>query len=128
MHALNLKFLQVMLWVNELLNRKQIFRALHVLKNTRKDPEEELSNVFCTTINSELREYIGEHLKKQNKLDERLLYLEHFLNLIVKNTLLTSRFKLPEESIDCLDKQDAHWKAQVAAKLFLRTYGNYYQH
>lgn len=112
-----------MFWVNELLNRKQIYRALHVLKNIGKEPEDELSKVFCITTNSELREYIGEHLKKQNKLEERCLNLAHFLDLILRNTLLTSRFKLPEESIDCLDKQDAQWKAEVAAKLFLRTFG-----
>lgn len=112
-----------MLWVNELLNRKQIFRALHVLKNIKKEPEEELSRVFFVTTNSELREYIGEYLKKQNKLEEKYSNLAHFLDLILKNTLLTSRFKLPEESISCLDKQNNQWKAEVAAKLFLRTHG-----
>lgn len=112
-----------MLWVNELLNRKQIFRALHVLRNIKKDPVEELSKVLFSTTNSGLRDYIGEYLKKDNKIEEKTLHLAHFLDLILRNTLLTSRFKLPEESIECLDKQATQWKAEVAAKLFLRTYG-----
>lgn len=112
------------MWVNELLSRKQIFRVIHVLKNIKKDPEEELSKIFYITTNSGLRDYIGEHLKKENRLEEKCLHLAHFLDLILKNTLLTSRFKLPEESLECLDRQNAQWKAEVSAKLFLRTYGN----
>lgn len=93
------------------------------MKNIQKDPEEELLRIFIHTTSSELREYIGDYLKKQNKLIEQFSHLACFLDLILRNTLLTSRFKLPEESIDCLDKQDEQWKSEVATKLFLRTNG-----
>lgn len=115
-----------MIWVKELLVRKQIFRVSHVLQNIGIDPNEELLKVFYSTTNKELREYIGNHLKNQNKLDDKMQLLWHFLALIVDNNVLISKYKFSNESIENLDNQNAEWKAEVASKLFLRTYGEYY--
>ncbi|XP_072396296.1 spatacsin [Diabrotica undecimpunctata] len=113
---------EVFIWVKELLDRKQIFRVSHILTNIGVDPQEELSKVFCSTTNIELREYIGNHLKSHNKLDENLQQLWHFLDVILKNNVLISKWKLTESSIDCLNKQEHEWKSQIASKLFLRTH------
>ncbi|CAH1169832.1 unnamed protein product [Phaedon cochleariae] len=112
---------EVFKWVKELLDRKQIFKVSHVLKNIGVDPQEELSKVFFTTTNTEMREYIGNHLKSQNKLDDNLLQLWQFLDLMLKNNLLVSKYRLSEDSIECLHKQNPQWKAEISAKLFLRT-------
>ncbi|XP_018577700.1 spatacsin [Anoplophora glabripennis] len=112
---------EVFLWVSELLDRKQIFRVSHVLKNIRLDPDKELLNVFFTTTKKDLREYIGNHLKKLNELTEDIQQLWYFLNLILDNNVLISKYKLLEDSIDCLNKQSIEWKQEIAAKLFLRT-------
>ncbi|CAG9858094.1 unnamed protein product [Phyllotreta striolata] len=113
---------EVFLWAKELLDRKQIFRVSHILSNIGVDPQEELSKVFYTTTNVEVREYIGNHLKAQQKLDAGYGHLWHFLNVILKNNLLITNWKLPEDSIECLNNQDSDWKCQIAAKLFLRTH------
>ncbi|CAH2009110.1 unnamed protein product [Acanthoscelides obtectus] len=113
---------EVLAWVKELLDRKQIFRISHILNNIGIDPNTELQNVFYTTADSELREYIGNHLKNLKKLDERLSNLWHFLDLVLKNNALVSKQKLSKDSIECLENQDSEWKSEIAAKLFLRTY------
>nr|CAI5834396.1 unnamed protein product [Callosobruchus analis] len=113
---------EVLSWVNELLDRKQIFRISHILNNIGIDPATKLQNVFYTTSDSELREYIGNHLKNSKNLDERLSNLWHFLELILQNNVLVSKQKLSKENIECLEKQDDEWKSEIAAKLFLRTH------
>lgn len=108
--------------MSELLDRKQIFRVSHVLKNIKLDPDKELLRVFLTTTKKDLREYIGNHLKKLNELTEDVQQLWCFLNLILDNNVLVSKYKLSEDSIDCLNKQSVEWKQEIAVKLFLRTH------
>ncbi|KAJ8927655.1 hypothetical protein NQ314_019857 [Rhamnusium bicolor] len=88
----------VLVWVRELLDRKQIFRVCHVLKNIEVDPEEELVNVFYTTTNKDLREYIGNHLKKLDKLDDNISHLWRFLELILNNNVLISKYREKNKS------------------------------
>ncbi|KAG5898668.1 hypothetical protein JTB14_005427 [Gonioctena quinquepunctata] len=113
---------EVFRWVKELLDRKQIFRVSHILKNIEVNPQEELSKVFYTTTNADLREYIGNHLQSQSQLEEGLQRLWNFLDLILNNNLLISKYRLSADSIECLDKQPSEWKAEIAVKIFLRTY------
>ncbi|XP_057655737.1 spatacsin [Diorhabda carinulata] len=113
---------EVLTWVNDLLNRKQIFRVSHILSNIGINPQEELSKIFCNTVNRELREYIGNHLKNQSKLDDNLLHLWHFLEIILNNSLVMSKWKLEKNSIECLKNQESSWKSKIAVKLFLRSY------
>lgn len=105
------------------MERKQIFRASHVLKNIGIDSGVEFSKIFYTTVNRNLRDYIGSHLAKIGQLDENLQQLWTFLNLILENAITISKYKLPEESVDCLDKQSESFKSEVATVLFLRTEG-----
>ncbi|KAJ8963130.1 hypothetical protein NQ318_018595 [Aromia moschata] len=109
-------------WVRELLERKQIFRVSHVLKNIGEDPDKKLTDTFYSTTNQDLREYIGTYLKRCNKLENSMQQLWDFLNLILDNVVLILHNKFSEASIQCLDKQSDEWKSEVAAKLFLRTY------
>ncbi|KAJ8924490.1 hypothetical protein NQ315_007287 [Exocentrus adspersus] len=112
---------EVLLWVRELLDRKQIFRASHVLKNIGLEPNKELLDVFRTTTQTDLREYIGNHLKKSSELSDEVQQSWHFLDLILDNNVLVSKYKLGKDSLECLDGQSRQWKEEIAAKLFLRT-------
>lgn len=93
-----------------------------MLKNIRLDPNMELLNVFLTTTKKDLREYIGNHLKKLNELNDDIQQLWGFLNLILDNSVLVSKYKLLEDSIHCLNKQSVEWKQDISSKLFLRTH------
>ncbi|XP_044265423.1 spatacsin-like isoform X2 [Tribolium madens] len=112
---------EVLKWVHELLDRKQIFRASHVLTNIGIDPGAEFSKIFYTTSNKNMREYIGNHLMKIEKLDETLQQLWTFLNLILENAITISKYKLPTESLECLDKHSEGFKAEVATVLLMKT-------
>lgn len=107
---------EVLVWVDELLERQQIFRASHILKNIGLVPADELSLIFCKTTNKSLREYIGNHLMGQNALAENYFQLWHFMELILKNDVPISA---NVESIEWLDKQSEEWKAEIATRLFL---------
>ncbi|EFA05905.1 spatacsin [Tribolium castaneum] len=112
---------EVLKWVHELLDRKQIFRASHVLSNIGIDPGVEFSKIFYTTSSKSMREYIGNHLVKIDKLEENLQQLWTFLNLILENAISISKYKLSTESLECLDKHGEGFKAEVATVLLMNT-------
>lgn len=113
----------MLIWVDELLSRKQIFRASHILKNIGLNPEAELEKIFYSTSNKELRDYIGQHLEKNEKLSDKNSSLWHLLELILKNNILISKYKLEDTSLKYLDNRDDNCKHEIAAKLFIRTHG-----
>ncbi|KAL6259083.1 hypothetical protein P5V15_009005 [Pogonomyrmex californicus] len=49
-------------WVNELLNKKQVYRASHILKNMGKDPVEYIFAVSIKSKDSVLRNYLSEYM------------------------------------------------------------------
>lgn len=53
---------EVELWIQELLNKCQVFRASHILKNVGKDPTEYISNVCVKSKEPVLREYLANYL------------------------------------------------------------------
>ncbi|CAG9762324.1 unnamed protein product [Ceutorhynchus assimilis] len=113
---------EILLWVDELLNRKLIFRVFTILQNIDRDPITELQNMFRKTTSSDRREYIGNHLKTRDGLPKYLEQLWTFLDIIRENKVLTHHDNLLEDSIESLKAQDDGWKERVAAKLFLTTH------
>ncbi|XP_060523228.1 spatacsin [Cylas formicarius] len=112
---------EISIWVNELLERKQIFRVSHILKNIDVNPVPELVKVFRNTNKKDLRDYIGGYLQKSGHLTEDMKNLWHFLDVILKNSIFTVRSRLREDSIHCLDEKTHIWKNEMACKLILRT-------
>ncbi|CAL1689224.1 unnamed protein product [Lasius platythorax] len=49
-------------WVSELLNKKQVYRASHILKNMGKDPVEYIFAVSTKSKDSSLRNYLCEYM------------------------------------------------------------------
>ncbi|XP_014476874.1 PREDICTED: spatacsin [Dinoponera quadriceps] len=57
---------EVEIWINELLNKKQVYRASHILKNIGKNPVEYIFAVSTKSRNPLLRNYLCEYMMKIN--------------------------------------------------------------
>lgn len=112
-------------WFKELLERKQVHRASHILNNINLDATKELTNVFCETENKELREYIGDHLLKSRKLDPLLKNSWVLLNGIQadENLFLSLAEKQYSANINGILNLDCDLKSNIAVVLFFKTYG-----
>ncbi|XP_012135133.2 spatacsin isoform X4 [Megachile rotundata] len=53
---------EVEIWITELLKKRQIYRASHVLNNMKKDPIEYIFNICISCKDSMLRNYLAEYL------------------------------------------------------------------
>ncbi|XP_076267457.1 spatacsin isoform X2 [Rhynchophorus ferrugineus] len=115
---------EVLTWIEELLERKLIFRVTTILTNAKLDTIEELQNIFYKTQKRHLRGYIYNYLKEQDKISLIYENLQNFLEIIIDNKLLTHQNNLMEESIEGLDKQTDMWKNDVSAKLFINIHDN----
>ncbi|XP_030752680.1 LOW QUALITY PROTEIN: spatacsin [Sitophilus oryzae] len=109
---------EVLIWVDELLDRKLIFRVSSILHAIDLDPVHELQKVFYTTKIKDLREYIGSHLRKINKLPCDYEKLWIFLEILTQSKGVSSS----DESIEGLDHKSGSWKEETAAKLFIDTH------
>ncbi|XP_078044398.1 LOW QUALITY PROTEIN: spatacsin [Augochlora pura] len=100
---------EVEIWVMELLQKHQIYRASHILKNMEKDPDEYMLKVCVNSKDSDLRNYLSEHLTHVSYLEDKhidswniIKYLEQFekeqtIENGVSSTLcIDSMIKLPE--------------------------------
>lgn len=119
-------FFQVLKWVSELLQRKQIFRASHILSNIQLDPFVELTKVFCETENKELREYIGTHLIKNKQLEDRINNYWTLLALIENNeeTFSTLIGKYNRcLNIQMFQNMSCDEVSEIATCVFFTTYG-----
>ncbi|KAL0117009.1 hypothetical protein PUN28_010108 [Cardiocondyla obscurior] len=57
---------EVETWVNELLNKKQVYRASHILKNMGKDPIEHIFAISIKSKDPPLRNYLCEYMINAN--------------------------------------------------------------
>ncbi|KAL1512744.1 hypothetical protein ABEB36_002284 [Hypothenemus hampei] len=112
---------EVFVWVHELLKGQMIFRVLSVLTHTGLDPLTELENIFCKTTNTDIRNYIGTHLKTKKALSTHHDYMWQFLNVIMQNRVLIHQDGLSQESIEELESKSGAWTDCVATKLFIST-------
>lgn len=105
--------------------RKQIFRATHILNNIGLDPFIELTKVFCKTEERGLREYIGQHLLKHEKLESSLKDCWILLNNLESNEILLTSFRNDNHSINIktILTLDSHLRSKIAATLFFINYG-----
>lgn len=112
-------------WFKELLDRKQIHRASHILNNINLDATKELTNIFCETENKELREYIGDHLLKSRKLDPLLKNCWVLLNGIEsdEDLFLSLAERQRSLSVSEIVNFDCDLKGNVAVALYFKNYG-----
>lgn len=113
--------LQVFLWVSELLSRKQVFKASHILTNIKLDAPAELAKLFSSTQDIDLRDYLGNHLVKIGKLEEAYQAAWRLLVVIEENRVHLNVYdKLTVQEI--YDK-DWNWKCEIGTHLYFLTYG-----
>ncbi|KAK9871905.1 hypothetical protein WA026_015154 [Henosepilachna vigintioctopunctata] len=112
---------EVLIWVKELLDRKQIHKCKHILSNTGIQPVKELHYIFFKTESSELRKYLGDHLIELNEMKEKIKNLWAFLEIIQANNCRLTNIK-DCNSIEDLYEKSEKWHSKVATILFLLVY------
>ncbi|KAH1007968.1 hypothetical protein HUJ04_005131 [Dendroctonus ponderosae] len=112
---------EVLIWVDELLDRKLISRVTIILKHIGLDPFRELQRMFYETTDSDRRQYIGNHLSDKNELSSNYKRLWTFLDVVLDNKVLSQQYSLLYDSIEVLDKVSQDWKDQTAVRLFMAT-------
>ncbi|XP_045475609.1 spatacsin [Harmonia axyridis] len=115
---------EVVIWVQELLRRKQIHKSKHILNNAGFDPLKELHNIFFLTNSVELRKYIGDHLIEQKYMEEITKNLWTFLEIILVNRNSVAGSSICESVAD-LYKKSPEWQSKIASTLFLLVYDNH---
>lgn len=110
-------------WVSELLSRKQIFKASHILNNIKLDAPAELSKLFTSTQDVDLRDYLGNHLSKIGKTDAPYQAAWRLLVVIEENRVHLNVYdKLTVQEI--YDREWS-WKCEIGTHLYFLTYGKY---
>lgn len=114
-------------WVAELLGRKQIFRAAHILSNINVDPFVEFIEIFCQTEDKELREYLGNHVVKNGKLDDQLhqswILLDVLAGVDAKDHYTELVNKYGSLNVSKINKLDCDYKYKIATEIFIQNYG-----
>lgn len=92
----------------------------------------ELTKVFCETENPELREYVGAHLSKNGKLEDRINNYWVLLTIIEQNDEMFNKVirKYGHLNVHIIEKMSMSEKSETAIFLFFMTYGKligYYQ-
>lgn len=115
-------------WFRELLARKQIHRASHILNNINLDAFQELTRIFCETEDRNMRDYIGDHLLKNGKLDDPLKNSWVLLNGILadENLFLSFTEKNCSLNINRILKLDCDFKSKIAVSLYFKSFGKFY--
>lgn len=123
----NITLFQVFLWVSELLSRKQIFKASHVLNNIKLDASEEFVKIFLETDDKELRNYLGTHLEKNEKLEEHNRLAWNLMSSIAQNLDSLENFlcDLKELTVQAVCEMDWDWQCDVGTFIFFKSYGMY---
>ncbi|KAL3286725.1 hypothetical protein HHI36_001216 [Cryptolaemus montrouzieri] len=112
---------EVLMWVKELLSRKQIHRSKHILTNAGIEPMDELHNIFLKTDSKESRKYIGDHLLDLKQMDEHTKNLWNFLEIIHSNRSSITNYS-DCNSVEELHNKSPEWCSKVATVLFLIVY------
>ncbi|XP_047365730.1 spatacsin isoform X2 [Vespa velutina] len=61
---------EVELWIRELINKCQVYRASHILKNMGKDPTKYISEVCIKSKEPVLRDYLANYMISSNGFDD----------------------------------------------------------
>ncbi|KAF5270792.1 hypothetical protein FQR65_LT05411 [Abscondita terminalis] len=118
---------EVFLWILELLEKRQIFKASHILTNIILDPIEEFRKIFLETYNANLRDYLGDYLLKHEKLSEEEKQSCNLLKIINQKHELLLNFNkdcLKDLNIKCIEDKDFSWKCDIGTQLFFSSFDN----
>lgn len=116
---------QVFLWVAELLDRRQIYKASHILSNIGVDPFTKLCECFAETLDKDLRKYLAEYLIKSNSFPDYLNVSWLLLKMIQDDTEISYRFveKYGQLTVAKIIKMPSDLKNRVGIQLFFTNFG-----
>ncbi|XP_043283377.1 spatacsin [Venturia canescens] len=86
---------EVEIWVNEMLNKQQIHRATHILKNAGKNPVEFIKDKCIECKEPKLRKYLANYVVAKNGFEGKM---EESWNIMNSITLFEEENR-PEESL-----------------------------
>ncbi|KAK4884275.1 hypothetical protein RN001_000546 [Aquatica leii] len=116
---------EVLAWIFELLQRQQIFKASHILSNISLDPIEEFTIIFLETYNSDLRDYLANHLLKSERLSSAHKETWHLLRTIIENHEYLLDFDcdcLNDLNMKYFEDKSFQWKCEIGTQLFFKCY------
>lgn len=118
-------FFKIDAWILDLLLRKQTYRVMHIFENLGADPFMELLTVFLDTSCKELRQIVGNHLIKHQKLSEVHINNWHLLTAIESQSDILTRLneKYISVNLKCINQQSDEWRSSMGTELLFRIFG-----
>ncbi|KAB0803687.1 hypothetical protein PPYR_00657 [Photinus pyralis] len=115
---------EVFVWILELLKRQQIFKASHLFTNINLDPIEEFTKIFLETCNPTLRDYLGNHLSKSERLSSTDMDTWKLLQIVMdkQEFLLDFPYNVSELNINYFNGQAYDWKCKIGTQLFFKSF------
>ncbi|KAI4467375.1 hypothetical protein MML48_2g00007702 [Holotrichia oblita] len=111
-------------WILDLLLRKQTYRVMHIFENLGADPFMEMLTIFLDTSCKELRQIVGNHLIKHQKLSEIHINNWHLLTAIESQSdiLTTLNEKYISVNLKCINQQSDEWRSNMGTELLFRIF------
>lgn len=106
----------------ELLKRRQVYKASHILSNIGLNSTKEITKIFVDTCNKDLRDYLGNHLMSVDKINDDILQSWHLLNSVINNNVFMKE-EQQNLNINNILQRQSDWKCEVGSELFFKTYG-----
>lgn len=91
------------------------------------DPFTEMVTIFLETCCKELRQNVGNHLMKHEKLSNSYINNWYLLSAIENQSdiLMAMKEKHISVNLKCIGQQSDEWRNNIGTELFFRTYGKY---
>ncbi|XP_063995284.1 spatacsin [Diachasmimorpha longicaudata] len=119
---------EVEVWIGELLMKKQIHRASHILQKVGKDPIVYITDICIKSRDPELRDYLASHVLKHEGFSEDQIDAWELIKCIKKyETIQLSRDTLDGHSIEKISIEEmlnlpSHIKTPLLTELYFHTY------
>ncbi|XP_015111289.1 spatacsin isoform X2 [Diachasma alloeum] len=119
---------EVEVWIGELLGKKQIHRASHILQKVGKDPIVYIAEICTKSRDPELRDYLANHVLKNKGFSEEQIDAWEIIKCIKKyETIQLSRDTLDGHSIEKISIEEMlnlppHIKTPLLTELYFHTY------
>ncbi|XP_046739690.1 spatacsin isoform X2 [Diprion similis] len=115
---------EVDVWVKELLDKQQVFRATHIIKNVGKNPKEYINFICINSRDQKLRDYLVQHLRKINGLQESELKAWQLFNIMndYKARYLVENDPITNKSIEEIIQMPEDVKTILYTDLYFHTF------
>ncbi|XP_046417666.1 spatacsin isoform X2 [Neodiprion fabricii] len=115
---------EVDVWVKELLDKQQVFRATHILKNAGKNPKEYITVICINSRDQKLRDYLVQHLRKIDGLQASELKAWQLFNIMndYKAKYFVEDDPITNKSIEEIIQMPEDLKIIICTDLYFHTF------